>query len=89
MMLVEKDLRQLGTFFFVDLLAEAPPDSGADSDAARSKFRQQQARYKALGKAISECKGSMNAIHDARYYTKVSEALGFVALLSVYTYVCN
>jgi Mg2+ and Co2+ transporter CorA len=66
---VEKDLRQLSTFFFCDLLAV---DSDMDANEA-DELRISQDRYRELSQSMNHCKGLMQATHDARFFTKVCD----------------
>lgn len=71
MMVVEKDIRQLSTFFYCDLMISDTSSGAPNAFGMDSEFEMQKQRYRELGQAMNQCKGSVAAIHDARYFTKV------------------
>lgn len=56
-LVVEKDLRQLASFFYCDLINDEPP-------------LEKRARYATLSSSMNECHGAVVALHDARYFGK-------------------
>jgi len=62
-MTIDKDMRQLTSFFHCDLLSDDP---------AKAARRQ---RYKELTQTMNECRGAVMALHDARYFGKTICAL--------------
>jgi len=54
---VEKDLRQLASFFYCDMVSDSPPP-------------ERRARYIELSNTLNECRGAVKSIHDARYFGK-------------------
>ncbi|CAK0883574.1 unnamed protein product [Prorocentrum cordatum] len=65
---VEKDLRQLSSFFYSDVL-EGGLSTGRHGEECATEPRRQ--RYCEIANAMQECKGAMAAIWDARYFGKV------------------
>mmetsp|Transcript_3686 Transcript_3686/g.13616 ORF Transcript_3686/g.13616 Transcript_3686/m.13616 type:complete len:666 (-) Transcript_3686:106-2103(-) len=54
---VEKDLRQLASFFYIDLVAETPSE-------------EQRKLYSDVSNTMNECRGAVSVIWDARYFGK-------------------
>lgn len=65
---VEKDLRQLSSFFYSDVLEGGLSTARHGEECAPEPRRQ---RYCEIANALHECKGAMAAIWDARYFGKV------------------
>ena len=59
---VEKDLRQLASFFYCELVTGKAPDA-------------RRRRYVEIANAFNECRGAVAAIFDARHFSKAICAL--------------
>lgn len=64
----ERTLQQLSTFFFRDITFGFSADAHGDGD--RSSAYTHSSRYTELCQALQQCKGSLEALLDARNFTK-------------------
>ncbi|CAJ1363666.1 unnamed protein product [Effrenium voratum] len=64
---VEKDLRQLASFYYTELVGDPLGAEAGDTSDTRAVRR---ARYVDMANALNECRGAVAAMFDARHFSK-------------------